>query len=182
MGECGGGEIAVKRAERLFEDVRRGRKKERGEVSGRRGVKVSSRRREKAGYERGQPEKASLSLRERRRPAARRSACATPENRRNAANFTEGEKTRGIFPPLLFSGVLRKSIIKNAKKYNSFRRFVEYLPVSDTPLRPFPTTVGFVRRRGGTAGCVGDGAQRVRQVVVAAGCAGAGGGVRGRTE
>ena len=27
MGECGGGEIAVKRAERLFEDVRRdGRK------------------------------------------------------------------------------------------------------------------------------------------------------------
>ena len=70
------------------------------------------------------------------------------------------------------------AMLKNTKKYNSFRRFVEYLPVFDTPLRPFPTTVGFVRRRGGTAGCVGDGAQRVRQVVVAAGCAG--GGVCGR--
>lgn len=105
---------------------------------------------------------------------ARKRILSPPENRKIIPDPQEGEKTRGIFPPLLFSGGLRKSIIKNMKKYNSFRCFVEYLPVFDTPLRPFPTAVGFVRWRGGTAGCVGDGAQRVRQVVVAAGCAGAG--------
>ena len=99
----------------------------------------------------------------------RRSVRAAPKNRKNAANFREGEKTRRIFPILLFSGVLWKSTIKNAKKYNSFRRFVEYLPVLDTLLRPFPTIVGFGRRRAwGVIGCGGDGAQHVRQVVVAA--------------
>lgn len=90
---------------------------------------------------------------------ARKRILSPPENRKIIPDPQEGEKTRGIFPPLLFSGGLRKSTIKNAEKYNSFRRFVEYLPVFDTPLRPFPTTVGFVRWRGGTSGCGGDGAR-----------------------
>ncbi len=75
---------------------------------------------------------------------ARKRILSPPENSKITPDPQEGEKTRGIFPPLLFSGVLRRSIIKNTKKYNSFRRFVEYLPVSDTPSCLFPTTVGFV--------------------------------------
>ena len=47
-----------------------------------------------------------------------------------------------------------KSAIKNAEKYNSFRRFIEYLPVFDTPLRHFPTAVGFcAKARAGAIGC-----------------------------
>lgn len=85
---------------------------------------------------------------------ARKRILSPPENRKITPNPQEGEKTRGIFPPLLFSGFLRKSIIKNAEKYNSFRRFVEYLPVFDTPLRPFPTAVGFcAKARADAIGC-----------------------------
>ena len=176
--------------ERSPESVRRDCPKACGEVARKSEVRPQERARRggrKTGRESvvwgklGKRGKASLFLQTRRRRTARRSARATPENRRNAVNLREAVKTRGIFPPLLFSGVLWKSTIKNAKKYNSFRRFVEYLPVFDTPSRPFQTTVGFVRGRVDTAGCGGDGAQRVRQVVVASGCAGAGGGVRERT-
>ena len=85
---------------------------------------------------------------------ARKRILSPPENRKIIPDPQEGEKTRGIFPPLLFSGVLRKSTIKNAEKYNSFRRFIEYLPVFDTPLRPFPTAVGFcAKARADAIGC-----------------------------
>ena len=60
---------------------------------------------------------------------ARKRILSPPENRKITPDPQEGEKTRGIFPPLLFSGGLRKSTIKNAEKYNSFRRFVEQLSV-----------------------------------------------------
>lgn len=76
---------------------------------------------------------------------ARKRVLSPPENREVASELHEERKTCGIFSPLLFSGFLRKSTIKNAKKYNSFRRFIEYLPVFDTRFYAFPTAVGFVR-------------------------------------
>ena len=85
---------------------------------------------------------------------ARKRVLSPPENREIAPDLQEERKTCGIFSPLLFSGFFSKSTLKNTKKYNSFRRFIEYLPVFDTPLRPFPTAVGFcAKARADAIGC-----------------------------
>ena len=82
---------------------------------------------------------------EKGRRKARKRVLSPPENREIAPDLQEGRKLRRIFSPLLFSGFFSKSTLKNTKKYNSFRCFIEYLPVFDTRFYAFPTAVGFVR-------------------------------------
>ena len=100
---------------------------------------------------RGVREKRALISPKRGGRKARKRVLFPPENREIAPDLQEGRKTKGLFPPLLFSGIFLRSTLKNAKKYNSFRRFIEYLSVFDTQILAFPTAVGFAPAGGRAA-------------------------------